>query len=304
MLSISYIKRNAIDPVKWDACIDNASNGNIYAHADYLDCMAENWDALIADGYRYVMPLTWNRKYGFNYLYQPPFTASLGVFGIQIDQEIVNGFLKAIPAKFRLVEISLNAGNPVDESYPGIYYRANYILDLSSPYDMLRGLFRQNILRNSQKALHAGCRYEKEISLGQVIQLAKEAMKSLAPLPLDAYQRFEKLYHHLHQQRKAITRGVYTNNGQLVASAVFFFSNARAYYIIVGNHPNGKTMGASHFLIDSFIQEFAESQLILDFEGSDIHGLAFFYSSFGAAIEKYPAIKWNRLPWWVRWMKS
>lgn len=303
MLSISYIKRNAIDTLKWNACIDGASNGIIYGHTDYLDCMSVNWDALIADDYHYVMPLTRNRKYGFDYLYQPPFTASLGIFGNDIDQQITNEFLHAIPAKYRLVEISMNAGNRVNENISGIYYRDNYILDLSPPYETLRDQFRQNIVRNSQKAAASGCTYEKEIPLELVILLARGVMKSLTPLPQDAYQRFEKLYHQLLQVNKAITRGVYTSKRQLVASAVFFFSNGRAYYILVGNHPNGKTMGASHFLIDSFIKEFAGKQLVLDFEGSDIHGLAFFYSSFGAIIEKYPAIKWNKLPWWVKWLK-
>jgi hypothetical protein len=71
----------------------------------------------------------------------------------------------------------------------------------------------------------------------------------------------------------------------------------------VGNHPNGRTLGASHALIDAFIEDHAAQDLLLDFEGSDIRNLAFFYSSFGAVEEKYAAIKLNRLPWWMKWMK-
>jgi hypothetical protein len=88
-----------------------------------------------------------------------------------------------------------------------------------------------------------------------------------------------------------------------VASCIYFFSNKRAYYILVGNHPNGKTLGASHYLIDRFIHDHAGRDLLLDFEGSDIRNLAFFYTSFGASLETYPAIRMNRLPWWIRWMK-
>ncbi len=303
MLSISYIKRAAIDPAKWNACIESAPNGNIYAHTDYLDCMSVHWDALVGGDYQFVMPLTWNRKYGFHYLYQPPFTASLGIFGPAINDHIIKSFLDAIPSRFRLVEISLNEGNLLNERMAGIDYRDNYILNLSSSYEVLSNQFRQNVIRNSQKAGSSGCTYEKDIPLESIIALSKELIKSLNPLPQDAFQRFEKLYQILHRQNKAITRGVYTGNRQLVASAVFFFSGERAYYILVGNHPNGKTLGASHFLLDCFIREFAGRQLILDFEGSDVRGLAFFYSSFGALIEKYPSIKWNRLPWWIKWMK-
>lgn len=71
----------------------------------------------------------------------------------------------------------------------------------------------------------------------------------------------------------------------------------------MGNHPNGKTAGASHFLIDSFIIDHAGQNLLLDFEGSDIHNLAFFYSSFGARLETYPFVKLNHLPFWMQWAK-
>jgi hypothetical protein len=71
----------------------------------------------------------------------------------------------------------------------------------------------------------------------------------------------------------------------------------------VGNHPNGRTLGASHALIDAFIQDHAQQDMVLDFEGSDIRNLAFFYSSFGAVAELYPAFRLNRLPFWLRWLK-
>jgi hypothetical protein len=64
----------------------------------------------------------------------------------------------------------------------------------------------------------------------------------------------------------------------------------------VGNHPGGKAIGASHALIDAFIKDHAGKKMLLDFEGSDIPNLAFFYSSFGAVEEEYAALKMNRLP--------
>ena len=94
------------------------------------------------------------------------------------------------------------------------------------------------------------------------------------------------------------------SQNRLLASCIFFFSHNRAYYILVGNHPDGRTLGASHALIDAFIKDYAGSEMILDFEGSDIRNLAFFYSGFGAKEEIYPALKINRLPWYVRLFKN
>jgi len=72
---IKHLQQKEIDKIKWDACISNAANGLIYGYSFYLDTMARHWDALVLNDYEAVMPLTWNKKYGFYYLYQPAFTA-------------------------------------------------------------------------------------------------------------------------------------------------------------------------------------------------------------------------------------
>ncbi|HSQ44739.1 MAG TPA: hypothetical protein VLM16_07060, partial [Ginsengibacter sp.] len=85
-MKISYLPQANIDKQKWDRCIDAAPNGLIYAYSFYLDAMSKNWDALILNDYEIVMPLTWNKKYGVYYLYQPFFTKALGIFGNISDE--------------------------------------------------------------------------------------------------------------------------------------------------------------------------------------------------------------------------
>ena len=65
----------------------------VYAFSYYLNSMAKNWDALVLNDYDAVMPLTWNKKYGFYYLYQPFMSASLGVFGNEPDAALLKSFL-------------------------------------------------------------------------------------------------------------------------------------------------------------------------------------------------------------------
>ncbi len=98
-MKISYLPQANIDKSKWDRCIDSSENGLIYAYSFYLDAMSENWDALIVNDYEMVMPLTWKKKYTIYYLYQPLFTASLGIFGNNISAEMVKTFLEKIPVK-------------------------------------------------------------------------------------------------------------------------------------------------------------------------------------------------------------
>ena len=296
VLKISYVPQAGIDKSKWDRCIDTAANGLIYGYSFYLDAMSENWDALIANDYEIVMPLTWKKKYGFYYLYQPFFTASLGIFGNRLSGEIVKSFLENIPAKFKYWDFYLNRDNLFSIPQFPMYERSNYILSLRNDYEVLKSGYAKSHLRNIKRAVQFGNVPEKNIPVKEVIGLSKEQTKNFSKLKETNYDDFEGLFESLRQKNMAATYGVYSPKGSLVASCVYFFSHSRAYYILVGNHPDGKTSGASHLMIDEFIKEHAGENLTLDFEGSNLPSLAFFYKSFGSVLEKYPGILWNQLP--------
>lgn len=304
MVVIRYLTYQQVDKTKWDACITEAGNGLIYAYTDYLDCMAKNWDALVLNDYEAVMPLTWNKKYGIYYLYQPAFTACLGIFGEHLSAALVNEFLRSIPGKFKYWDISFNPANLFKCSDFDLYERMNFVLDLNKPYETLYDNYRNNIKRNIKKSEQLQLSINKNIAVKDVIQLAKEQAVLFSSMEEVDFLNFEKLYRLLYSKKKATAYAVYSKDRQLMASAVFFFSNKRAFYIMVGNHPDGKTLGASHTLIDAFIKDHAGEDLLLDFEGSDISSLAFFYSSFGAVEEKYSAIRLNRLPAPIKWLKK
>ena len=110
---IQFLEHKNIDKKKWDDCIQHASNGIVYANSWYLDIVSPGWNALIADDYSTVFPLTWKKKYGFYYLHQPFFTQQLGVFSNQknITEKTIQEFLDAIPGQYRLIEIQLNTEN-------------------------------------------------------------------------------------------------------------------------------------------------------------------------------------------------
>jgi len=299
---IKYVVHEEIDKTRWDQCLRDSPNGLIYGYSFYLDHMSKRWDGLVLNDYECVMPLTWNNKFGIYYLYQPAFAANLGVFGKNVDEEIVKLFIRSIPQKFKLIEISLNPGN-LSATNPHIVSRINYTLSLDKSYLDLYKDYRENHQRNIQKALHSGCIVKTNISVHEVIALNKAQMKGKGSLRENDYERFKKLYQRLEETNQAVVYGVSDRRNKLLASCVFFCFEKRAYYILAGNHPDSRNTGASHALIDAFIKDHAGEDLVLDFEGSDIESLALFYSGFGAKNEIYPAIRWKRLPWYLKWLK-
>jgi hypothetical protein len=298
--SIQYLSRKEIDTSKWDERIRSASNGRIYSFSFYLDTMADEWDALVLEGYEQVMPLPWRKKLGTKYIYQPFLTAELGVFGEGLTPEVVNKFTENIPSNFRLVEISLNSANL------GARYcaqRNNFTLSLNPSYQELFARYRENARRNIRKAYQAGCTSESGFDESEVIELAWQQVRSHKKQASDNLVKFKSLFSILKQKNQATTYGIRDPEGLLIASCILFYSHGRAYYILVGNHQKGRTIGASHALIDALIKDHAGKNMILDFEGSDIQSLAFFYNSFGAENEPYPFLQINRLPFWLKWAK-
>ncbi len=70
-MEIKYLKREEIEDKKWNGCVHFAINNLPYAYTWYLDNVAEQWYGLVYGDYDLVFPLVWNRRWGFNYLYQP-----------------------------------------------------------------------------------------------------------------------------------------------------------------------------------------------------------------------------------------
>ncbi len=297
--TIQYLEYDKIDQQAWDRCIDNADNGLVYGYAAYLNHMSDHWDALVLDDYQAIMPLPFRKKFGIYYLYQPFLTAQLGLFGNELSGELLKKFLESIPKKFKLWEFPLNHQNIFPFTGFSIYERKNFVLDLKPSFETINRSYRENARRNIKKALQYGCYTKKGIEVGEVIQLAIEQNSNSK-----GFEDFTKLYSHFFSLGQANCFGVFSNQHQLLASCAVLYTHKRVYYILVGNHPNGRTLGASHLLIDSLVREHAGKDLLLDFEGSDIRNLAFFYSSFGAIEEKYAAIQLNRLPWYIRLFKK
>jgi hypothetical protein len=301
---IRYIAHANLDMNKWDACINHAENGLIYAYSFYLDKMTDSWDGLVLDEYKAVMPVTHKKKYGIAYLAQPFLCAQLGLFGSGIEKGLMEDFLAAIPKKFRYLDIYLNYRNNFPIPGLGLYTRNNYVLDLGKTYHELSSAYRENTLRNIKKSTEAGCTLKKNIDAEELILLAKAQLYHKDRDTEENISRFRNLYAYLSGENMAEIYGVMNRDKKLVSAAAFFYSTGRAYYILVGNDPESRDLGASHALIDHFIREKAGKQVLLDFEGSDIESLAFFYSGFGARVEKYTGLKQNLLPFYLKWIKK
>ncbi|MDP4248261.1 MAG: GNAT family N-acetyltransferase [Bacteroidota bacterium] len=299
---IHYLRRQEIDADKWDRCIGQAANALIYARSFYLDHMApEKWDALVLDDYRVVMPIPWNRKWGIRYACQPPFTQQLGIFAAgEIAPSLVGACLSRLAEHFRFAELFLNYLNP----YPSLPSHTNYILDLNMPYAQLAGGYKKDLVRNLKEAASSSFAYIRDFELSTALSMYRERYGPRTPhVKEESWRRFSTLCSFLRERGQCILRAVRDRKGKVLATALFLVGDGRMHLLQSTNLPEGRHTGANHFLLDRVIAEFAGQPLLLDFEGSDLPGIAHFYANFGSRDEPYFFYRLNRLPLPLRRLK-
>jgi hypothetical protein len=311
---IRYITREELDTEKWDDCLDKSPNGLIYGRSFYLDPMTGGqWDALILGDYQAVMPLTWKKKWGVRYLYQPPFTQQLGIFSPHpIPPSLVETFLAGLRRHFRFAEIFLNYGNP----HATLKACTNFILPLDKAYQHIAGNYKKDLVHNLSVAARSPLRYVKDFDLQTSLSLYQQLYQERTPhVKAQDYRNFEKLCVFLQDKGRdevrdeerdkgrLLVRAATDEGGQPLALAVLPTIAGRMHLLQSTTLPLGRQAEANHFLLDSLVREMADSRRILDFEGSDLPGIAHFYANFGARDQPYFFYRYNGLPWPFRLLR-
>jgi hypothetical protein len=301
---IKYVKHNEIDQQQWDICLDQCKNGLVYGYSWYLNIAAPQWDALILNDYEAVMPLTHHTKLFIAYLYQPYFTQQLGIFyRTNLSHETILNFIHAIPAKFKFIDINLNEHNEIPRNLFKVKKRKNYLLNLQYTHQALAGGYDEHCKRNIKKA-------KKNNLLIQPIDIALavafyQKYKGDASQQLDNsdYQRLVQILVAAEHRKLVIARGVYNAQMELLAVGIFVILKGRMIYLLGGASEQGRETRSMYLLFDDLILHFSEHPMVLDFEGSEIPGIARFFKGFGAQKKSYYKLRINRLPWIVRWLK-
>ncbi len=302
---IRWLQHNEIDKKKWDACIDHSVNDLIYANSWYLDIVCPGWNAMVEDDYISVMPLTAGKKYGTHYLYPPYFAQQLGLFSKEkISNQKADEFLKAIPDHYKFIEIHLNTQNTFE--FPGYQVKKNINIELplDAAHETLHKRFSEDIKRNIKKANKNGVALKKNISPSAIISIfRKNTGKNITNLTEKNYKTLLHLINTCIDKGYAEAWGALAND-KLCAGVIWVIKNKRALFLFSATDPTAKRTGAMPFLINEFIKKHSRKDMILDFEGSNLPGLARFYKGFGSKETVYLQVRKNNLPGIIKWIKE
>lgn len=278
---IEYIAHKNLDIAKYDTCIEQSINVRIYAYSWYLDCVADNWDALVLNNYEAVMPLSRRRKYGLNYIYQIPWVQQLGIFSKDnIDERLIHNFIDHIPKKYVLVDYNFNSKNNFSSKY--VVKRINYVLNLDKSFDEISQNYNKNRKRIIRREF-SDYIIDKNGSVEDFLDLYINQNVNYKTHK-DSYEKLQKLLNIKHSS--VHIWNVYKSE-ELLAGLIWLNDKNRITYLLPVATDLAKKDNIPTFIINELIKEYQNTNYILDFEGSMIEGVASFYRSFGAVKEEY-----------------
>ncbi|MDB5282642.1 MAG: hypothetical protein JWO06_1717, partial [Bacteroidota bacterium] len=170
----------------------------------------------------------------------------------------------------------------------GFLPKKNLLLSLKSNYNQLISQFTGSHRRNIAKAEKKGLAFIEDAALKQVqkfyIENVNPQKENFKPKHAAI---FKALTSELVKREKAKIFAAIDDSGKLLAAVVVIIHHNRLIGIINTSSIPGKQIGASHFVFDNIIKKYAATDLVLDFEGSSIPGIARFYEGFGAQEERF-----------------
>lgn len=303
---IRYLHHSEIDKERWDYCISNSNLPVVYMLSWYLDIVAPQWDALVKDDYRVVMPLMWRKKGFIKYVFQPLIVQQSGVFTVtkkNPDRELVNEFINAIPRQFRYLDYSLNETIALEHYAGNHILRKNHVLPIDKSYDAIASGYSRRCRRNLNKANQCKLHEYKNFSPAEAVDFLRLHLKKKIPA-------FNNYYHTLqHIIESAIERdmgsiiGAVGPGGEITGLQFNLHNHHRCTMVICAITEFGHYSESMYFIIDRIIRKYAGQLKELDFFGSNIPSVEFFNLSFGVETRYYARIKVNRLPFYLRLLK-
>lgn len=300
-MAVSYYTNERIDFKKWDKCIKRAFNGNIYAYSWYLNIVSENWSALVENDYERVMPLPKKKFAGYEIIIQPKLAGPLGIYSTTtLDEDIITRFIESIPPDYRYANLLLNKHNRLKHSFRSNGKKLSFDLDLIKSYSKLKDLYPESLIESLEIAQSLKFNIVPRIPIESIIKLKQKSSPIHAYFHPEEIVIMQLLVAAATNNKMGQMCGVYGENNTLIALAFFVWSHQKATLAFHLLNNKKLQFPAFFFLIDDFIRNNSEKNLILHFEIYNNSKLVTLLESIGAKKSESFYYYRNQLPWYLK----
>ncbi|TCP26672.1 hypothetical protein EV195_10210 [Tenacibaculum skagerrakense] len=299
---IRIVPRQQLDVEKYNHCIENSLQSNIFGFSWYLDIVADNWSVLVLDDYDAVMPVPWRKKFFIKYTYQPFWVIQLGIYSKEIVDE--NEFLIELFSEFKYTSLRMNALNAFSMFSSYQIQKKLQVLSLEKSYEQLLSGYNRNRKRELKRAFNADVSENWNDNPKRLIELfEKNVGKRVTKISSDDYLRLYKLMNVCIEKRVGELLTIYDGHKELISGAFFLKHKNRITELVCSSDFKNRNNGANTFLNDRALFKYQRNYELFDFGGSSMKNIAKYYYSFGAKDEFYMQLHCNKLPRLLRLFK-
>lgn len=299
---IQIVSRKKLDIEKYDNCIHDSFQTNIYGFSWYLDTAVDQWSVLVLNDYEAVMPIPIREKFFIKYVYLPFWILELGIYSKSIEDE--NEFLIELFSEYRYVESRLNSHNSFSMFKNYQFERTFQFLSLQNSYSIILKNYRRDRKRDLQRAVRRDLTERWHDDPINLIQLYKENVgKRISKIKEKDYVRLHKIITLCIERNMGEILSIYDKANELVASGFFIKYQGKVSILMSSTDFKNRKNGANTFLIDRAIYKYQPKFEVFNFGGSSMEAIAKYFKSFGAGTQKYIQVKQNKLPKLIRFFK-
>lgn len=292
-----HLQRSAIDDRRWNEAVARDNTHLPYGFTWWLDAVSPGrWSGLVLDDYRAIMPLplesfslrrpisSWARPQ----VQRPFFTQQCGPFGDLRPGDLTQLFAN-LPNGLNSFSLPLTENADPSEIPAGYTpeFRTNYLLDLSPDLETIRAGYHKDLRRKLRKF---GPGHLSEVAPSLILEQMQRhvaAKAQLNPAHFRAALRIMKAAIHLGYGYCYQLH----DDDELLASNFLLGTNGRFVNLLPSSSPAGYRREGMARLLDAFIARHRGPGHLLDFEGSDVPGIAKFFSSFGPEKRPYLTVR-------------
>jgi hypothetical protein len=282
---IAFIPSEKIDPEKWNACVEQSNDGNIFGLYQSISLACEQWIGVVFNNYEAVLVLPIKKKLGLTYSWHPQFMGPLGIYAAE-NVTAYDELLGQLPAHSWWIKMYYwqQCATKHFKIIPRIYQE----LDMKkSTIASVRSGYNENTNRNIKRAKKLGLTIQNLNDANQVIKIFKENKgDQIANIDESSYELMSRLMTHWLQTKNGYITAVYQEEDLLAIGYFLVWKHTVMYYKGAVTE-NGKPTGAMHLLIDHEIEKHIGSATSFDFGGSNISSVARFYKGFGGVDREY-----------------
>ncbi|CAL2076364.1 hypothetical protein [Tenacibaculum sp. 190524A02b] len=299
---ISCIDRKDLDVVKYNDCIANSIQSNIFGFSWYLDIVTDNWKVLVLNDYEAVMPLPIRKKLFIEYVHPPFWLIQLGIYSREVEDE--NEFLIELFDDFKFVELRMNAKNSFSMFDEFQKEKQLQTLSLENSYESIYSNYKKDRKKDLRKAAKFDLTENWGDSPSKLIELFKNNVGTRTKNILEKdYSVLNQLIKACIEKKLGEVLAIYDKDSNLVASGFFLKYKGEVTILVSSTDFKNRNNGANTFLIDRAIYKYERNFTKFNFGGSSMPSIANYFKSLGGSSEGYQQLYYNNLPKLIKWIK-